>query len=313
MKLDVSPYEITFKGKRGIRQGALLRFFFADLGYGYADCHVWEELGDLSLKRQLQLLIQDQMTPITEQAFFFAKLDAEARSEGRSLFTGLSIPQSHFLILDMEDYPSLEKAIQAGFTHFKVKMGMELEKELVQLKRLLECSEVKVRIDFNERLTLPRYEWFLEQMGTNLNRVDFIEDPIPFEESIWMKLQKKYPVSLACDRKCDQAFDRAEVARVIVIKPSIQKYSPKEVSQRVVITSYLGHPLGQSAAAYSAALFQKKFPVDICGLLSHQVYESTPFSEELTCQGPYLMPCRGTGFGFDQLLEKLRWQPITSI
>ena len=81
---------------------------------------------------------------------------------------------------------------------------------------------------------------------------------------------------------------------------------------RWVVTSYLDHPLGQSAAALAAAELARAWPgrVEPCGLLSQHVYAPNAFSERISGAGPWFRPPGGTGLGFDDLLEGLAWRPI---
>jgi O-succinylbenzoate synthase len=104
---------------------------------------------------------------------------------------------------------------------------------------------------------------------------------------------------------------------VWVIKPAIE--DPKLIlrtaanhMERVVFTSYLDHPVGQVFAAWSAAQALDEHPllVDICGLLSHRVYEPNKFSEQLSGFGPAFAVPKGTGCGFNEELAALPWKKL---
>lgn len=301
------------------RQGALLKVEFKDGLVGYADCHPWEEFGDKSLAQQLHLLGQSTTTPLTERSLYYARLDSQARSQKISLFDGLSIPESHFLIPNLLqwDPANISTALQQGFTRFKVKLGASLDLELTQLIQLIALfpsNEIKVRLDFNLKLTVDQFEKVIRVLRPWREFIDFFEDPIPYDTTQWTTWQKDGHF-LACDYQSQQAITHSNAARVLVIKPAIQDesaYMNTIGPQRYVFTSYLDHPLGQLTAAYTAALSYKSFSgkVDICGLLSHKVYQTNKFSEQMPLKGPTFVPPHGTGFGFDSLLAKQKWKGV---
>lgn len=297
IKFTPKPYTLYCKGQASSREGALLRFEFADGLVGYADCHPWQSFGDEPLNKQLTLLQNNQLTLLTQRSLYFARLDAEARHQNVNLFRHLKIPQSHFLILDLKNC-HLESPLKQGYTCFKVKLGKDLNYEIEKLKdAFLEVN--RVRLDFNMALNQIEFERFLEKISSHLDKVDFIEDPFPFQHDSWKQLQASYPINLASDLNCMEALGHHESARVLIIKPAIQTVPVVSEKQRIVITSYLDHPFGQLCAAYCAAQTQG----EICGLQSHLVYEPTSFSERLGNQGPFMLPPSGTGFGFDDLLH----------
>jgi o-succinylbenzoate synthase len=326
MKISFCPYDLvalaTLQGKNthNVRQGALLRVEFEDETIGYADCHPWVELGDLSLKEQLDLLKKREITPLTQRSLYFAQIDAMARSLKKSAFD-FEIPPSHLLIPNLEqiDMEKIDSAIKQGFTHFKIKLGGSIPSELKQLSKLSKTfsdKEILYRFDFNQRLTPEEFESVLSAFADLKLKIDFIEDPFPFDKSMWEKFQTKYGIQLGCDYQSHRAIGFPKAADVLVIKPAVQDEAIFLASlknhQRLVITSYLDHPIGQLSAAYVASLCSVKDPsrVATCGLLSHLAYQPNAFSEQLKTKGPDLLPPQGTGFGFDALLEKQAWQNL---
>ena len=79
--------------------------------------------------------------------------------------------------------------------------------------------------------------------------------------------------------------------------------------QRVVVTSYMEHPVGQAFAAWEAARLGLQFPglVGLCGLQTHHLFEPDEFSEMLGPWSPSFQVPAGYGLGFDDLLEALPW------
>jgi o-succinylbenzoate synthase len=252
-----------------VREGALLRV--AD---GFADVHPWPELGDAPLEEQLELLARGEITALTRASLHCAAIDHEARRRGVSLFDGLTIPLSHW---PGNDPPP--------------------DFDTVKLKGVLDVpSHVRIRIDFNARLTPEEFVGIAETLPRE--RIDFIEDPCPYDEAVWHSLRERTGLRLALDRF-------AGVADVLVHKPALQTEWP--VHADVVVTSYMDHAVGQFYAAYVAATHDVN---PRCGLMTHVLYEPDAFFERVERDGARLMPPRGTGLGFDDLLERLPWKSL---
>jgi O-succinylbenzoate synthase len=294
------------------RPGALLQVAFDSGMSGYADCHAWPELGDLPVQQQLINLAQGKYTPLTRCAMEFATLDAQNRSCGKSVFDHASIPSSHFLVTDMFDWTSqhVQQIIQQGYTHVKLKVGRNLEREIEGLHALFSNTSLKLRLDFNEALTLYPFLDFLEKIQKLKEQIDFIEDPIPFQPEEWAAIQNK-GWTLACDRQVNEANNKPEAAAILIIKPALQPFEEwqKCFHQKRIVTSYLGHPLGQVAAAYVAAQVDPDCSC-VHGLLSHHAYQPTSFSQHLNWKNPSFVLPPGIGFGFDHELEQLNWKPL---
>lgn len=238
------------------REGALLR-----VGDGFADVHPWPELGDAPLDEQLALLAHDQTTPLTRRSLWFASVWR------RDMFDGLTIPRSHWPGSDPRE----------GFDIAKIKMPGGILPDGVRL-----------RLDFNNdaegfarvAATLPR------------ERIDFIEDPCPYDAATWRSLQDR-GFRLALDRQI--AIDGVDV---LVVKPAVQDV-PK-VAIPIIITSYMDHPIGQLHAAYVAAN-----STETCGLVTHVLYENDPFIERMQIRDARLIPP-----DFTDLLEALPWKRL---
>lgn len=313
----IAKTSLSSRSEQRHRQGALLRITFDDGLVGYADCHPWIELGDAPLDQQIALLKNGAMTPLTRQSCRFARLDAEARALGRNLLTGLSIPPSHFLVNNIENLKidQLQDLQDQEFTHFKVKMGRNLLKEVRHFKALAESDlgkQFKWRFDFNGSLNFQAFVEFLEAVDGYLDLIDFIEDPFLFNIEQWSFIQKRFRVTLACDQWATQALGIPQAACVLILKPAIHHEDDfmklKSEKQRIVVTSFLDHPVGQSSAAYVAGKINLSQSSSPCGLMSHSAYEINPFSSCLPFQGPYFHGATGFGLGFDNLLENLDWK-----
>lgn len=305
MKIFCSSYELRSIASK--RDGVLLKVDFGEGKVGYADCHVWPELGDLPLQKQLNLLSNEELTPITQYALEWARCDAEARDKNVPLVRKSC--QSHYLITDLFSMngEKLQTIAQQDFTHLKIKVGKDLANEVRLLKALFRDPPFKLRLDFNECLTATSFRRFLEDIKELKQQMDFIEDPFPFHLEEWKAIQKE-GWKLACDRQTSRAVGYPESAAVLVIKPAVQSWE-RSPDQECVVTSYLGHPLGQMVAAYTASLVDP-LGKSRHGLLSHIVYEPTPFSKQLSWDHSSFKIPLGTGFCFDKELAQLTWSPL---
>jgi O-succinylbenzoate synthase len=258
------------------REGALLR-----VSDGFADVHPWPELGDAPLDEQLARLASGETTPLTARSLACASLDAAARIAGRSLFDGLTIPPSHW---PGHDPP-------AGFDTVKLKSIDHIP------------PKVRLRVDFNARLTPEQFIYMAEALPRE--RVDFVEDPCPYDGATWSALRETTKLRLALDRLSEcGGLPPPSAVDVLVIKPAMEEVPHDE--REIIITSYMDHPIGQFFAAYVATAFKGTH-----GLFTHVLYEPDPFIDAIRADGPRLLPPPGTGIGFDALLENLPWKRLT--
>ena len=258
----------------GPRYGALIR-----VDGGVADVHPWPELGDLPLDEQLARLARGETTLLTEASLEFASIDAAARRDRRSLFDGLTIPPSHW---PGPDPPAVF--------------------DTVKLKNIdVIPDRVRLRIDFNATLSADEFVRIAATLPHE--RIDFIEDPCPYNASIWRELRAKTGLRLALDRRGSSS--EADSYDVLIVKPALDKIPC--TNAEIVVTSYMDHPIGQLCAAYAAATAGTK---STCGLITHVLFENDPFIERMRIDGTRLVPPEGTGWGFDDLLEKLPWLEV---
>jgi len=266
-------YEYTLTPKTGgrPRRGALIR-----VDSGFADIHPWPELGDQPLETQLALLARGEETPLLRRSLEIARIDGAARERGVSLFEGLTIPASHW---PGPDPPP--------------------EFDTVKLKSIEQIPpRVRLRFDFNARLTPEQFLMIAE--GLPGERVDFVEDPCPYDGGTWSALRDATGMRLALDR-----FVADEGVDVLVVKPAIQEIP--ETEKEMVITSYMDHSLGQFGAAYFASMH----PAPRCGLFTHVLYQPDEFIEAIRTDGARLLPPEGTGIGFDDQLARLPWKRLS--
>jgi len=270
----------------GAREGALLRMRTDSGAEGFADLHPWPELGDLPLETQLAMLARGETTVQSQASLHLASLDAEARARGVSLFDGLTIPESHWPGNDPPD----------GFDTVKIKGVMPVP------------DHVRIRIDFNATLTATEFQ----EIGETLprERIDFVEDPCPYDPRTWQTLRETTGLRLALDLAAGDRIVRPGTYEVPfdvrIHKPALRTDWP-DAEGEVVVTSYMDHPIGQFGAAHAAASHKAAAR---CGLMTHVLYETDAFIERIECAGARLLPPKGTGLGFDDLLENLTWTTL---
>ncbi|MGB0774611.1 MAG: hypothetical protein ACPG32_03375 [Akkermansiaceae bacterium] len=318
MKKEIHYCDYTLRSKaalnarssRTAHSGALIRVSDGD-GVGYGCLHPWVDLGDLPLVDLLGVLRDGGTSPLVRAALACAKVDGEARSRGVSLFDDLTVPQSHATV--MMDEAAVDEAVTAGFDLIKLKMGRDLEAEreflITQIGRY---PSVRWRLDFNGE---GGEQWVRSFPRGVLERVDFIEDPCGHNDPCWRILTEKYGVSAAVDRNVERGQGEASV---LVIKPAVNFVQPLlerayTENWRVVITSYMDHPLGQCFAAWRAGVAAREFPgtVGTCGLMTHGLFEPDEFTKAMASPSPEFHSPAGTGLGFDNLLENLPWKPLS--
>jgi O-succinylbenzoate synthase len=309
----ISRYRLKARGflnsisKRSSFEGALIQI---DGGYGCI--HPWPELGDPTLEKCLADLAGARRWPIVRRAIRCAEYDREARAFENSLFEEMEVPASH-ATLAKADAAEVARAVEAGFTTVKLKAGRDLSAEMKFLDAMtLEFPALQWRLDFNESLSSEQAAEFLLGLGEKARAaIDFVEDPCPFSETSWAVLHRKTRVKLAVDR---EATPLSAAAQVIVIKPAVDEpfllgEAAIAHNQRVVMTSYMDHPVGQAFAAWEAARLELQFPglVGICGLQTHHLFESNEFAEALGPWSPEFKAPDGIGLGFDDLLAAQPW------
>ncbi len=274
--------------------GALIRF---EGGYGCV--HPWPELGDATLAEELRALSRSDAGRLGRQALACCRIDGEARRLGRSLWAGLTIPESHFTL-------GADGAVAESFRAVKVKGGADMANLRKRLEEL--PASVRIRVDCNGVLDgVDGFLQFWEALEPWWDRIDFIEDAFAYDEGHWSQMEQRTGCRLALDRWMGPAPE----GRLRVIKPAMQ---PDWGGRGpLVFTSYMDHPLGQLFAAWCAAREAAERPerLGLCGLVTHHLFAAdNPFLEAMGPPSPFLQPPGGTGLGWDSLLEALPWKPL---
>lgn len=295
---------------------------------GIGCLHPWPEFGDAPVNEQLNLLRDGGTSKVIERALHMATVDGEARRLGVSLFEGLEIPPCHYSWDSHQDAETqMQRVIEEGWQAVKTKGWGNVSEVLpyldafcsstfqcrdLPLNSTLECRATKLRIDFNSCLTETQFVEFLTGMSDPVRSIlDFVEDPFPYDAQRWGHVQEHNDVRLALDKQLRGANSGFDVA---VLKPGRREWRemvaglPSPV--RIVMTSAMDHAIGQSFAAYEAAMAWRELGdrMDLCGLATNHLFAQDAFFERLSAYGGKLEVDRsGTGLGFDDVLQKLPW------
>ena len=169
-------------------------------------------------------------------------------------------------------------------------------------------------MDFNASQTPGTFSEIVDQFPVEIiKKIEFIEDPVPFDEMVWSEFNLTLP--LARDKDLGPEFESELGYKYIILKPArnniaefLQPLHKKNL--KYIITSYMDHPVGQMAAAWESAKVKDDPSRYACGLLTHRLYANNEYCESIKCNGPKLFPTSGYGVGFGDLLEKEDWKPL---
>ena len=330
----LQPGSDPTRAARGPRQGALLRVEFDDNSIGYADLHPWEEFRHAPLTDHLASLRTDQPTPLANLALRHARTDAAARRAGLSLFDGLPEVRSHALFTDWVAAPrsAFEQCASEGYAAAKLKIGRDPQREAEALNALGELP-LRWRLDANaqgrdERPARPLDPvrtsgplvptQFLARLPADTRaNIEFLEDPMPYDGAAWSELAEREKIPLALDWELPATPPPWPGAQILVIKPASQDAFPLALAaahsgMQIVVTHSMDHPLGQSVALWTAMRLRQRHGDVVLdgGLQANGLYQPDTFSEQIQTRGPQTAPPPGTGFGFDQLLERIPWKSL---
>jgi O-succinylbenzoate synthase len=306
------------------RKGALLKVEWSEDKIGYADLHPWPEFGDMELEDHLAQLRQMRLTTPVEQAIWLASLDAKGRQEKKNIYENQNLLKNNGLLLRINPHTVeiLDPLVKAGFSKVKVKVGFELEEEVEMINRAALTHEVKIRMDFNSRLTWTTFEKYMTKLSPNAKRqIEYIEDPFPYDPEMWKEARQIIPLAIDWElKKIPLNHPTSVEADIIVLKPTHDDVDARveqslKWNKKITVTSHMGHPLGVMQCAAVAQDLAKKHPNMMLdpGCLSFDVYEPNEFTSLLNVQGPYIKKVGGWGIGFDFLLRNEKWNLLKTL
>lgn len=301
----LAPAHPSYNAHR-TRYGVLLKIMFESVA-GYADCSVWPELGDMPLKDLLQQ--PHHLAPWIE----LAKIDAAARQHKRHLITEVVGGRNHRLLLDRSQITrtSLKQFALEGFTHLKYKVD-NLDPTLSeQILRADPERYFSWRLDCNEKFSERQFLAWGRLLDPVRERIDFIEDPFPFEPESWLRCAHA-GWNFAADRQARVALCTEGLSCTIICKPHPFFFTlpvRARFSRRMIVTSNLAHPVDQIMGEALREVIDPENK-ETHGLLAHLSYEKNLWNSSLCVVETSLQRPEGTGCGWNALLDTLPWRPL---
>jgi O-succinylbenzoate synthase len=299
------------------RHGVLLRLD----GEGFSDLHPWPEFGQEPLAEQLASLAAGRPAPLAAQALSHARTDAAARRAGISLFAGLPTVRSHALFTGWTGAPrtAFEDAAARGFGRIKLKIGRDPVREAEALNALADLP-VRWRLDANARFpdAAAINDGFLARLTPAVHgRLDFLEDPCPYDPQEWTLLTERTGLPLALDWQLPSPPPPWPGVRLLVLKPASQNVVPLAAAAvaaglNLVVTHSMDHPLGRAIALQTAMQLRRDHGDRVLdgGLSGGGLHAPDVFQGLWSDLDPAPGIPPGTGFGFDEVLAGLAWEPL---
>ena len=274
INFDKAPNSQT---PHGDIEGALIK-----MNNGYSCIQPWKTLGDNDLEYHLESISVNKPTGIARAGIKCCMIDGEARSNKVDLFKSLEIPRYH-LTLNSDDFSKIDLGTINGFTHLKIKSSKNFGNTLDLINKF---SQFKIRVDFNESITPDQLIDFNESLSSHTrNKIDFIEDPFPYDPDLWCQYQKETGLNFALDRG---PYNANKGFKVRVWKPVI--LPSVETIQPICITHNMDHEFGRRYAAYCASI--SNYSINVHGI------------------GNFNHVNNGYGLGMDDYLESLTWNDL---
>lgn len=337
-RIEFHRYGLKPKSRMPIRGGALLRVTFSDLEKpGHADLHPWPEFGDPTLETWFAELREressvDPRSTVLRLALQAARDEAEAISRNQPLIGGSVV--NHALSTDPMDLcvGDVIEARRGTFPAIKIKIGKHpVLDEAAALSRLVSHWGIRLRLDANERVGRDDLMRFLDALPIRIREtVEFIEDPFQFDLCAWRDFYRETGVAVALDRgggadggntegvalnsSLEEVFAEG-AAQVLVHKPAWQDDSRAILARKrnipVVVTSILGHPVGNIWAAAKAV---QLFPDGVHGCMSHVAYRDDDAANVLLkskqARGSRMVGI-GVGLGLaSKWFDRLKWEVL---
>lgn len=315
MNLYYSPYLLEFNkffkaSHSSVVNGALLALELEDGSLGYSCLQSWPHLGDLNIQTMFLNYQKNIVDPILQNSILMAVKDAKARAIHKSLWDKDLQIENHYLIHDilkLSDKEIMDIA-EFGFKTLKVKISKNARMDLIHLQNLVYdlSDSLNYRLDFNAQLNSYEFKELTDLLEPILDRIDCMEDPFSDNLFLWNDyIQKGY--SFASDFI---TLNPAELNCSLVFKPARDSLlTLKDCSNKILVTSYMDHPVGQCHAAISSQDIDRDSLLGL-GCASHLVFEKNEYSERLQLKNSIFKEQDGLGIGFDDLLMKESWKKL---
>jgi len=285
MKTFYSIYRLetqkTFSGVHKESDGLLIKFVDDQKEDSFSLYHPILSLGDLDLdgffkseKDREHLLNKAQKLTI----------NSNEKLKGR--------PESYYSASSFKDLlQNVDKLTEEGFEVVKLKYGNLSEIDFKSLEDL----PFEYIFDFNGRERSKSFKTLSLKCKSFLNeRLRYIEDPYQEKEKLSFNLASDF-------------IEYGEISDFNVIKPTGFNHSKPErnwVGSKLVVTSYLDHPIGQLLSAKWAVENEVS---NLCGLWTHSLYKRNAYSELFTEPGIINLELKDDFIG---LLSKEDWKEL---
>ena len=317
-RLEISRFQLKARSRRA--DGALLRVWFGESLFGLSELMPWTNLGDPSLETLLGDLRAGRFeSRLIGRALEMARVEAVAREKQESLF---SAPvANHFLVvgpgpLAPGDWLDIRRR---GFSAVKIKISnvAELASTLAMAPSWI--GNLRLRLDMNAKAGAEDLLLALDRLPVLVrDRIEFIEDPIPFDGATWGALSRRSGIRLMLDRegadlKLSEKIEcfKSGVLGGFIHKPGWtaddEALALAKAGAPVVVTSLLGHPIGQLHAARVANQLMPSLGSDaVHGCFSHIAYDQGVEFKYLQTAGPKLLPMLWPA----EALTKIKWERL---
>ena len=246
------------------KTGMLLKYKGA-----FTDYMPWEEFGDLSLSEMKKQLASGNIPQFLLDNFALSLLPQKLVGFKNHVFGDMNKEYSNTV---------------------KLKYFNDIKKILLQVN---ESSFSKIRIDFNNGLSLD--EWRFFEQHVQKEKLDFVEDPFPNFDIVT-------DIPVASD------FNPLNANSAIKVFKPLSEASPSEAVKRVIYTHSMGHNLG-CWQAYLRFLANKKVHDEVHGLYMPGLYFDNPFLFEF--KDGFFYPNLLEVNKMIDALEGAKWIPLT--
>ncbi len=252
------------------KKGYLLRRICRDGSILYSDVFTWPEMGDPSVEEVMQDLCKAYQ-PTSKQMSQGATERVEiALSNLRTITPELDSQKvrSHYLynwgessfnsaLVDSTIQSQQAQILENPAATVKFKLFQNWHAQLQTLHKVAELlgPAGRLRLDFNSCLDENAFFEFEKKTRNLHQKIDFIEDPTPYNHDAWVRMNQVLPLALDFEIRNYSEF-HSEVCHSpfdwVIFKPAAQRFSDVEVfaaqKKKMVVTSYLGHPISQQIA-----------------------------------------------------------------
>jgi len=287
MRVFTSPYTLKlksdFSGVHKSSEGVLIKLIDEYSVEKYSLYHPIESLGDLSLQGFYKNQnLREKLLGKIKKCFISEK------EKTAGVVTSYCLCSSQ-----KELFEKTDQFLNSGFKLIKLKAHRLSDLDFALLKE----TPFTYILDFNGQEEVKSFKC-LDALSQSFlsGRVKYVEDPY--------KNLEKLNFSLAGD-----FIDYGLLADYKVVKPTaFDQFAPSQTpidfADKLVVTSYLDHPLGQLLSAKWAI---EQGVQQECGLWTHVLYEPNKFSELLGTRGRLDL---SVADDFLHLLNKEKWTEV---